>query len=1434
MADQLPYFASSVSPLADQVDNPDALASYGAGFAPGDMMAMASLPASSHDYLILTNNDVATSTADYTLDDFVTHKVAMGFQPGSVIIATVDAYTGSSPNVIYDDIYTDYTGVDNAEKIRNFIIDAYSTWGIDYVLLAGDTNVIPEREFYIYAGSKYGEVYYASDMYYQCLDGPFNYDGDGNWAERNDGAGGGDVDLAAEVFIGRASAEDGAEMANWLYKTITYELDTDSEHRWHALMNGRKVDAITSSKDHLEEIRLGSDNWGYTTDGFADEDRFVSEYPDDTLYYDDGVYAQPQKLMASMNTDGYGIFNDVGHSTTTQALGLWANASNSMTNDNFFFAYSHGCNPGEFELNCAAEDFTTNNRHGAFAVIFNSDYGWYYKGSTSGPAQRVNRQFWDAAFSEEIEQLGAMNADSHEDALAATADTYVRAAVFATNLFGDPSLSIISNVFELGAVDGLLAYHNESNEIALRARNGVGAHTWSITSGSLPAGLSLDANTGVISGTPTTLGDSPITVQVVDSQSHSDSEAYTVSVAGRLEFVVGAQLPDASIGVAYQTELTAQGGSGALAWIGFGVPAGLTVNESTGVLSGVPEAQGSYHLIVRLEDSGIAKQISWQEFDLDVVAPATEIHGQAFNDSDGDGVQDAGEEGRDGWTIELYDRQTGELVATTITASVDLDESETIEPETESGLYSFTGLSAGYYDVRVVAPSWLATTSWEDGRMFTVQIVTGEGLCIVEMDPVHGFELSHFSVPVPPLYNQFQGLAVGPESIFYLDGSGVSGPELWELNMDTGLPVDGSQPDVLTLTAGIAGGLAYLNGLIYIQEFNAPNTWIHVWNPQTSTLVNSFAMTPLLIGGLAAAPDVGGQSMLFASDTSGVVYRINPATGAVLSSFDPALGVLDGGMAFNDGELWASPYDFYDISIYRLNPLTGALIGEFDPGLYSGYGPISGLGGDGVVHFQPGLIRVDLAWGNITTVDDFGLQWDGPVGDVDYDGDIDADDIDLVYANFGGPGTFPPQMDIDEDGDCDSDDVTFLVRNILGTEFGDADLDGYVNAADLGELNRSYGMTGVGWANANFNGDGVVNSTDLAIVGTYIGFIAVGNPDRSVVVGPPKPDETAWAIEVDSGVARIVEFGIDDGLLYTAFSTPQNPTSTGYHGLAVGPDSLFYIDGSNLLAPTVWELDLSTGAVLDSDVLTFNPIYAIKGDAYLSGELFIQYLPTEIAVWNPTTDSLVRTISVPGEDLAGGLAAVNDPAVIFAGNAGGEILKIDPANGTVLARLTPNAGPFNGGLAYVNGELLAVSTNTAWEAVRIDPTTGNILGYVTIGAGLDLIVGLAGNGEQAVGAMGGDGDDTATSIGGISDELLPDRVLPKAARANGLGRHVSILASGRKAADIPGGTGDLGSIGLTTGLIFSETGGAAEIDAFADDLTVDLLAEVEADLLLPV
>jgi peptidase C25-like protein/type IX secretion system substrate protein len=55
-----------------------------------------------------------------------------------------------------DDIEANYTGVDTQEKIRNFIIDAYTTWSISYVLLGGDEYVVPIR----YYGSKIFDAYY--------------------------------------------------------------------------------------------------------------------------------------------------------------------------------------------------------------------------------------------------------------------------------------------------------------------------------------------------------------------------------------------------------------------------------------------------------------------------------------------------------------------------------------------------------------------------------------------------------------------------------------------------------------------------------------------------------------------------------------------------------------------------------------------------------------------------------------------------------------------------------------------------------------------------------------------------------------------------------------------------------------------------------------------------------------------------------------------------------------------------------------------------------------------------------------------------------------------------------------------------------------------------------------------------------------------------
>ena len=87
------------------------------------------------------------------------------------------------------------------------------------------------------------------------------------------------------------------------------------------------------------------------------------------------------------------------------------------------------------------------------------------------------------------------------------------------------------------------------------------------------------------------------------------------------------------------------------------------------------------------------------------------IEGQVWRDYSADGVRDAGENGLNGWTVELVD-SVGTVVDTQTTADVDLDLSGSIDPFTERGLYTFTGVADGDYDVRQVPPSaiWRQTS----------------------------------------------------------------------------------------------------------------------------------------------------------------------------------------------------------------------------------------------------------------------------------------------------------------------------------------------------------------------------------------------------------------------------------------------------------------------------------------------------------------------------------------------------------------------------------------------------------------------------------------------------------------------------------------------------------------------------------------------------
>ena len=69
-------------------------------------------------------------------------------------------------------------------------------------VVGGDPAVVPVRGVYVQAGGV-TETDLPTDEYYACLNGPWNGNGDSNWGEANDGAGGGDIDLTAQVYVGR-------------------------------------------------------------------------------------------------------------------------------------------------------------------------------------------------------------------------------------------------------------------------------------------------------------------------------------------------------------------------------------------------------------------------------------------------------------------------------------------------------------------------------------------------------------------------------------------------------------------------------------------------------------------------------------------------------------------------------------------------------------------------------------------------------------------------------------------------------------------------------------------------------------------------------------------------------------------------------------------------------------------------------------------------------------------------------------------------------------------------------------------------------------------------------------------------------------------------------------------------------------------------------
>ena len=200
--------------------------------------------ADSYDYVIITNDELESSSGDYTFQDLINWKNQKGVK------ATIDTkeQIENEPAYYWDGTYGDDCEEFNDTQawIRNFIKDAYQNWGIKYVLLGGDydpanesSQIIPYRGFYGFVPGQdedYEDDNIPADLYYAAINGSWNSDLDDWWGEP------GEADLLAEVFLGRAPVDSEGELSNFVNKTITYER-TNAPYLKKALLAGQFINA---------------------------------------------------------------------------------------------------------------------------------------------------------------------------------------------------------------------------------------------------------------------------------------------------------------------------------------------------------------------------------------------------------------------------------------------------------------------------------------------------------------------------------------------------------------------------------------------------------------------------------------------------------------------------------------------------------------------------------------------------------------------------------------------------------------------------------------------------------------------------------------------------------------------------------------------------------------------------------------------------------------------------------------------------------------------------------------------------------------------------------------------------------------------------------------------------------------------------------------
>jgi len=397
------------------VENPKALKGY----------PIASSKNDDYEMLIVTTSQFASS-----FDTLVKHYLIRGIR--------AQVKTKS-------DIISEMSGQDTQEKIRNYIIQEYTSHGIMYVMLGGDVDQIPYRGFYcqVQSSSVYEDSDIPSDLYYSALDGTWNDDGDSKWGEI------GEDDLLPEVAVARFSFSNATELASMLHKTITYQTAPVTGNLGHPMLAGENLydNPQTWGSDYLELLIGYHDDNGYETTGIPEDNIF-------TKLYDKNANWSASQLIAEINS-GKNFLHHVGHANADYVMKL---STSDITNSNFSGAngvdhqytnvYTHGCICGSFDNSDCIAEYMVKIDNFAASFVGNSRYGWFNEGQTEGPSAHIHREFVNALYTDSLDRIGATHMKSkYETAPWVNAsgqweEGALRWCFYDCNVLGDPAMSL--------------------------------------------------------------------------------------------------------------------------------------------------------------------------------------------------------------------------------------------------------------------------------------------------------------------------------------------------------------------------------------------------------------------------------------------------------------------------------------------------------------------------------------------------------------------------------------------------------------------------------------------------------------------------------------------------------------------------------------------------------------------------------------------------------------------------------------------------------------------------------------------------------------------------------------------------------------------------------------------------------------------------------